>query len=78
MKILNNKQVDEVLKRITACQIMTNEGVDNAETMFKMTQHLASIAVTVGGADGAMKVINTVNKHCGRICDDNDENKEDN
>lgn len=70
MKILNNKQIDEVLKRIAVCQIMTNTNVKNASAMFGMTENLASIAAIIGGADGAMKVINTVNKHCGRICDD--------
>ena len=72
MKVLTDKQVDEVLKRIAVCQIMTNTNVKNASAMFGMTENLASIAAIIGGADGAMKVINSVITHCGRICEADD------
>ena len=49
MKILNNKQVDEILKRITACQIITNNYIEDIEALDQMTENLADISIMVGG-----------------------------
>lgn len=68
MKILFRKEQDEILKRITACQIICNNYIgiksrDEIEAGIKMTENLADIAVTVGGESGVDKVMNTVHKY---------------
>lgn len=70
MKILTRKEQDEILNRISACQIICNNYIgiktkDEIEAGAKMTENLADIAVTVGGSVGADKVMNTVHKHNG-------------
>ena len=62
MKILTDKQVDEILKRITACQIITNNYIEDIEALDQMTENLADISIMVGGIKGANKVINTVKR----------------
>ena len=63
MKILLREQQDELLKRVTACQIICNNYVKDIEAFSKITENLADIAVTVGGCLGASKVMNTTNKY---------------
>ena len=64
MVILSKKQVDEILVRITACQIMTDAYMTvNVEAYTKMTENLADIAVEVGGPKGAKKVIDSVHQY---------------
>lgn len=64
MKILSNKQKDELLKRVAACQIIANNYVDNIEAHTKITENLADIAIEIGGCEGATKVQGTVLKYC--------------
>lgn len=68
MKILTRKEQDEILKRVSASQIICNNYIgiktrDEIEAGAKMTENLADIAVTVGGSAGADKVMNTVHKY---------------
>lgn len=68
MKILSRKEQDEILKRIAACQIICNNYIgvktrDEIEAGTKMTENLADIAVSIGGYEGADKVMNTVDKY---------------
>lgn len=64
MRILSKKEVDEILKRITACQIMVDNSVISknmdVDTFSQMTNNLADITVIVGGPKGAGKVLNTL------------------
>lgn len=68
MKILSRKQQDEILKRVAACQIISDKYIgiktrEEIEAGTKMTENLADIAVTVAGEYGADKVMNTVHKY---------------
>ena len=62
MIILSKKKVDEILKRITACQIIADAEVEDIESYVYMTENLATIATEVGGPKGCMKVINTLKR----------------
>lgn len=63
MKILTSKQQDEILKRITACQIICNNYIEDMEAFDKMTENLADVAITVGGCGKISKVQSTVEKY---------------
>lgn len=63
MKFLSKNEQDEILKRVTACQIICNNYVKDIEAVSKITENLADIAVTVGGCLGASKVMSTTNKY---------------
>lgn len=63
MKILSRKEQEEILKRISACQIICNNYIVDTEAFDKMTENLADISVTIGGCSGALKVQNTVRKY---------------
>ncbi len=63
MKILSKKEQNEILKRIAACQVITNKYVEDIEAFDKMTENLADITISIGGCEGADKVQNTVRKY---------------
>lgn len=63
MKIFSRKKQDEILKRVTACQIICIEYITDNDTFEKMTENLANIAAEIGGEKGMKKVLNTVKKY---------------
>lgn len=63
MKILTKKKCDEILKRITANEIIYIElmcGLHDMEAETKMIENRAEIAYIVGGIKGVTKVQNTL------------------
>jgi hypothetical protein len=63
MKILSKKKCEEILKRITANEIIQIEyGLHDIEARTKATANRAEIAFIVGGIKGMNKVQNTVHK----------------
>lgn len=67
MKILSKKKCDEILKRITANEIIAIECDNNdVEAQTKATENRAEIAFIVGGIRGMNKVQNTVKNWRGK------------
>ena len=63
MKILSKKKCEEILKRITANEIIQVEyGLHDIEAETKATENRAEIAFIVGGIKGMNKVQNTLRK----------------
>lgn len=61
MKILSKKKCDEILKRITANEIIAiNCDGNDIEAQTKATENRAEIAFLVGGIKGMTKVQNTI------------------
>lgn len=63
MKILTNKQVDIILRRITACQIIANNYIKDIQANTKMTENLAEICTEIGRFKEVQKVLNTIDKY---------------
>lgn len=62
MKVLYNKKIDEILKRVVACQIIANKYIKDADAFDCMTRNLVGISFEVGDIIGTKKVMNTL-KH---------------
>ena len=62
MKILTNKQVDEILKRITANEIIAIEYLKDIDAHTQLIENNADIAYMVGGTKGMDKIQNTLKK----------------
>ena len=68
MKILSKKKCEEILKRITANEIIQAEyGLHNMEAETNATENRAEIAFIVGGINGMNKVQNTLRKRYNNI-----------
>lgn len=68
MKIITKKKADEILKRITANEIIQAEyGLHDVEAETKATENRAEIAFIVGGFKGMNKVQNTLRKRYNNI-----------
>lgn len=68
MKFLSKKKCDEILKRITANEIIQVEyGLHDMEAETKATENRAEIAFIVGGINGMNKVQNTLRKRYNNI-----------
>lgn len=65
MKILTKKQCDEILKRITANEIIQIEcfGFSDLDAQTAATENRAEIAFVVDGVKGMDKVKNTVHRY---------------
>lgn len=62
MRILTKKKIDEILKRITANEIISIETPMDTEKFECMTENNCEIACLVGGIEGMCKVQNTLRK----------------
>ena len=62
MKIITKKKADEILKRITANEIIGIEYIDNIDAHTKFSENNADIAFEGGGIKGMVKVQNTLNR----------------
>lgn len=68
MKILSKKKCEEILKRITANEIIQVEyGLHDMEAETTATENRAEIACIVGGIKGMNKVQNTLRKRYNNI-----------
>lgn len=68
MKILSKKKCEEVLKRITANEIIQAEyGLHDMEAETKATENRAEIAFIAGGFRGMNRVQNTLRKRYNNI-----------
>lgn len=61
MRVITTQKQQELLKRITACQIIINniKGID-AEFYGTLTEHFTELAYAIGDIKGLNKVKNTV------------------
>ena len=62
MKILTKKKADEILKRITANEIIGIEYIDDIGAHTKFSENNADSAFEVGGVKGMVKVQNTLKR----------------
>lgn len=62
MKILSKKNVDEILKRITANEIICAEYLNDADALTHMVDNNMEIAYLVGDLKGMIKILNTLKK----------------
>ena len=60
MKIITKKKADEILKRITANEIIGIEYIDDIDAYTKFSENNADIAFEVGGIKGMTKIQNTL------------------
>lgn len=60
MKIITKKKADEILKRITANEIIGIECIEDIEAHTKFIENNANIVYEVGGIKGIVKVQNTL------------------
>lgn len=68
MKILSKKKCEEILKRITANEIIQAEyGLHDMEAETMATKNRTQIAYIVGGIKGMNKVQNTLGRMLERI-----------
>ena len=62
MKIITKKKADEILKRITANEIIGSEYIDDIEAHIEFSENNADIAFEVGGIKGMTKIQNTLKR----------------
>lgn len=62
MKIITKKKADEILKRITANEIIGIEYIEDIEAHTKFIGNNADTALEIGGIEGLTKVQNTLNR----------------
>jgi hypothetical protein len=60
VRILTKKQVDEILKRITANEIIAIEYLQDIDAHTHLVENNADIAYLVGGTKGMDKIRNTI------------------
>lgn len=72
MKILTNKQCDEIVKRICANEIIQMECsvFDDVEAETKMVENREEIAYIIGGSKGMNKVRATINQRTMKALED--------
>ena len=62
MKIITTKKVDEILKRITANEIIGIEYIKDIEAYTKLSENNTDIAFEIGGVKGMTKIQNTLKR----------------
>ena len=62
MKIITKKKADEILKRITANEIIGIEYIEDIGAHTKFIENNADIAFEVGGIKGMTKIQNTLKR----------------
>ena len=73
MKIITKKKADEILKRITANEIIGIECIEDIEAYTKFIENNANIAFEVGGIKGILKVRNTLERRLEQLKERNNE-----
>ena len=62
MKIITKKKADEILKRITANEIIGIEYIKDIEVYTKLSENNTDIAFEIGGVKGMTKIQNTLKR----------------
>ena len=62
MKIVTKKKADEILKRITANEIIGIEYIKDIEAYTKLSENNTDIAFEIGGIKGMKKIQNTLKR----------------
>ena len=62
MKIITKKKADEILKRITANEIIGIEYIKDIEAYTKLSENNADIAFEIGEIKGMTKIKNTLKR----------------
>ena len=62
MKIITKKKADEILKRITANEIIDIEYIKDIEAYTKLSENNTDIAFEIGGIKGMTKIQNTLKR----------------
>ena len=62
MKIITKKKADEILKRITANEIIGIECIKDIEAYTKLSENNTDIAFEIGGIKGITKIQNTLKR----------------
>ena len=62
MKIITKKKADEILKRITANEIIGIEYIKDIEAYTKLLENNTDIAFEIGGIKGMTKIQNTLKR----------------
>ena len=62
MKIITKKKANEILKRITANEIISIEYIKDIEAYTKLSENNADIAFEIGGIKGMTKIQNTLKR----------------
>lgn len=62
MKIITKKKADEILKRITANEIIGIEYIKDIEAYTKLSENNRDIAFEIGGIKGMTKIKNTLKR----------------
>ena len=65
MKILTKKQKDEILLCIVANEIIAVQSIDEIEVWKQHLENAHEMAMIIGGIDGALKVIRSIEKYMG-------------
>ena len=63
MKILTKKQKDEILLCIVANEIIAAQSIDDIEVWKQHIENAHEMAMIIGGIDGALKVIRSIEKY---------------
>ena len=62
MKIITKKKADEILKRITANEIIGIKYIKDIEAYTKLSENNTDIAFEIGGVKGMTKIQNTLKR----------------
>ena len=62
MKIITKKKADEILKRITANEIISIEYIKDIEAYTKLSENNTDIAFEIGRIKGMTKIQNTLKR----------------
>lgn len=62
MKIITKKKADEILKRLTANEIIAIECIKDVDAHTQFVENNADIAYEVGGIKGMTKIQNTLRR----------------
>lgn len=62
MKIITKKKADEILKRLTANEIIGIECIKDVDAHTQFVENNADIVYEVGGIKGMMKIQNTLRR----------------
>lgn len=63
MKLLTQKKQDDLLKVVSACQIIANHYIDDTEAYILISKNLATLSSLIGGYDGVLKVYATARSY---------------
>lgn len=60
MKILLKKHQKEIIQKISECQVICIDGINDQNAFDKITENLAEIALAVAGPDGITEILKNI------------------